>query len=146
VIDVEAVLPHHQYNGTNNDIALVFYNKQQGRNVVPIKINRGEISVNDQNEFTAIGRGNLTSLGNMYSNDLFEVKVPGIDLVTCQNVEAYAGAINSTHVCAGVIDLGGKDSCQGDSGGPLVGTKNNQTVLVGVVNFGLGCGQKGLPG
>lgn len=40
------------------------------------------------------------------------------------------------------VDKVGKDACSGDSGGPL--TYNS--ILVGVVSFGEGCGREGVPG
>ena len=43
-----------------------------------------------------------------------------------------------------------KDSCQGDSGGPLMNiVKENgksKYEWIGVVSFGVGCGQPGYPG
>ena len=43
-----------------------------------------------------------------------------------------------------------KDSCQGDSGGPLMNLIQengvNKYEWIGVVSFGVGCGQKGYPG
>ena len=42
-------------------------------------------------------------------------------------------------VCAGGEE--GKDACQGDSGTPLSYDSNGQHELVGVNNWGVGCGR-----
>lgn len=147
VIDVSAVITHQGYKGTANDIALIFFNEAQaGSAVVPAPINRGQIGLNDNTSLLAIGRGNKTSIGTLYDSILYEVNVPYIDRATCQAVEDYSEAITDFHECAGVVETGGSDSCQGDSGGPLVAMINGKATLVGVTNFGLGCGQKGYPG
>ena len=54
---------------------------------------------------------------------------------------AYGGGITDAMICAG--GEVGIDACQGDSGGPLYDPSTN--ILVGVVSFGLGCGE-GYPG
>lgn len=147
VIEVNAVIPHQDYSGTFNDIALIFYNQEQAKDVVvPATINRGQIDFSVDNQLRAIGRGNLTSIGTLYDNLLYEVDVPFIENSVCEAVEDYKGGVNNTHLCAGMLEIGGKDSCQGDSGGPLVVIKDSAATLVGVTNFGLGCGQKGYPG
>ena len=46
-------------------------------------------------------------------------------------------------ICAGKK---GVDSCHGDSGGPLVCIDNNKPVVVGVVSFGYGCGDRTVTG
>ncbi|HEY7958485.1 MAG TPA: trypsin-like serine protease, partial [Sphingomicrobium sp.] len=54
----------------------------------------------------------------------------------------YRGKVNAAMLCAGAP---GKDSCQGDSGGPLILTYG-EPVLVGVVSWGIGCGNGSNPG
>ncbi len=51
--------------------------------------------------------------------------------------------ITESMICAAAPD---KDSCQGDSGGPLVVRKHGRYYLAGVVSWGWGCANPGLPG
>jgi len=39
-----------------------------------------------------------------------------------------------------------KDSCQGDSGGPVSMVEDGVTTLIGVVSYGIKCGNRGFPG
>ncbi|XP_028164082.1 trypsin, alkaline C-like [Ostrinia furnacalis] len=50
--------------------------------------------------------------------------------------------VTKNMICAGILDLGGRDACQGDSGGPLY----FQNILIGVVSWGNGCARAGFPG
>ncbi|KAJ0401688.1 hypothetical protein P43SY_006138 [Pythium insidiosum] len=52
--------------------------------------------------------------------------------------------IDGSMLCAGGEP--GKDACTGDSGGPLVQTIGDQTLLIGLVSAGFGCGLAGVPG
>ncbi|XP_028164116.1 trypsin, alkaline C-like [Ostrinia furnacalis] len=50
--------------------------------------------------------------------------------------------VTENMICAGVLDVGGRDACQGDSGGPLY----FQNILIGIVSWGHGCANETFPG
>lgn len=52
--------------------------------------------------------------------------------------------LHSGFVCAGGEE--GKDACKGDGGGPMVCESKGKWQLTGVVSWGIGCGQSGVPG
>lgn len=102
---------------------------------------------------TVTGWGTTREGGNP-SQVLQEVSVKYYSQESCKAV--YKSAITDSVMCAGVPE-GGKDACQGDSGGPLViststtsssSSRNPSTtaLLVGVVSWGIGCGEPNLPG
>lgn len=53
-------------------------------------------------------------------------------------------ALHPGFLCAGGEE--GKDACTGDGGGPLVCEANGSWQLVGIVSWGVGCGEKDIPG
>ncbi|XP_041432923.1 serine protease 30 isoform X1 [Xenopus laevis] len=81
-------------------------------------------------------------------NTLQEIQMRIINAEQCRNyynpnkTKIY---ITDQMICAKDIN-GGKDSCQGDSGGPLVCSYEGSFYLVGVVSFGIGCGNMPYPG
>jgi trypsin len=90
-----------------------------------------------------------------YPLHLHKARVPLVSTDVCE--EAYAAieqAITPRMLCAGGSPLAGQgraDSCYGDSGGPLVASEPGAAqpaadVLLGLVDFGNGCGQPGYPG
>ncbi|CAG9561147.1 unnamed protein product [Danaus chrysippus] len=84
-----------------------------------------------------------------YQNILKEVDVPVLPHGQCQQQLrqtrlGYNYELNPGFVCAGGED--GKDACKGDGGGPLVCERSGTWQLVGVVSWGIGCGQAGVPG
>ncbi|KAJ8711580.1 hypothetical protein PYW08_008534 [Mythimna loreyi] len=52
------------------------------------------------------------------------------------------GFVTENMICAGFLDIGGRDACQGDSGGPLY----YGDILIGVVSWGEGCANATYPG
>ncbi|MFF5531897.1 S1 family peptidase [Streptomyces cinerochromogenes] len=89
------------------------------------------------------GWGDTTG-GGTYARRLRAARVRVLPDELC--ARAYPGGPEGTYqagtmLCAGEAG-GGPDGCQGDSGGPLVAKGR----LIGVVSWGSGCGQPGLPG
>ncbi|XP_031625797.1 venom serine protease Bi-VSP [Contarinia nasturtii] len=78
--------------------------------------------------------------GGPSSNVLMEVSIPILNSDDCQN--SFVERIGENVLCAGTKE-GGRDSCQGDSGGPLlVQLPNKRWVTVGIVSYGIRCGEK----
>jgi len=84
-----------------------------------------------------------TASGGQQATKLLEVTVKTLSNQQC--LTSYQGVLNDKMLCAGVA-AGGKDSCQGDSGGPLVTAVSGRYTLIGVVSFGMGCGEAAYPG
>jgi len=76
-------------------------------------------------------------------NKLQKVTVPVVSDATCR-AKYRLNNIADSMICAGDLDVGGKDSCQGDSGGPMIDAETK--ALVGVVSWGIGCGEARHPG
>ena len=85
-----------------------------------------------------------------YSTILKEVTYPVVDSATCQDQlrRTRLGPffeLDDSFICAGGIR--GVDTCKGDGGSPLTcrmqGT--NKWVQAGIVSWGIGCGEEGVP-
>lgn len=84
-----------------------------------------------------------------YQNILKEVDVPIVSHGECQQRLkhtrlGYDFKLHPGFVCAGGEE--GKDACKGDGGGPMVCERGGTWQVVGVVSWGIGCGQNGVPG
>ncbi|KAK2115802.1 hypothetical protein P7K49_006428 [Saguinus oedipus] len=79
-------------------------------------------------------------------NHLRQAQVTLIDTATCNEPQAYNGAITPRMLCAGSLK-GKKDACQGDSGGPLVSSDARDIwYLAGIVSWGDECAKPNKPG
>ncbi|GAA2767727.1 serine protease [Streptomyces paradoxus] len=92
---------------------------------------------------TVYGWGDTSGAG-AYPDGLRGARVRVLPDALCE--KAYPGGVDGTYdaasmLCAGEAE-GGRDACQGDSGGPLVA----EGRLIGLVSWGIGCGQAGNPG
>ncbi|KAL0868679.1 hypothetical protein ABMA27_008130 [Loxostege sticticalis] len=82
--------------------------------------------------------------GGLSSAVLRHVQIYTIDRELCRTRYAPRprSTITENMICAGVLDVGGRDACQGDSGGPLY----YQGILVGIVSWGRSCADPFYPG
>ncbi|CAG0892585.1 unnamed protein product [Cyprideis torosa] len=90
------------------------------------------------------GWGTTKSEGSLAENLLF-APVDMMKHSECVSIMAKKSTIkiDETMICAGGND---KDACQGDSGGPLACDNEGESVLVGIVSWGIGCATPGVPG
>ncbi|RWS06563.1 hypothetical protein B4U79_12276 [Dinothrombium tinctorium] len=84
-----------------------------------------------------------------FQSVLKEVDVPIIQHNECENVlkKTRLGPYYQLHpgfLCAGGEP--GKDACEGDGGSPLVCDAGGIWKIAGLVSWGIGCGQPGVPG
>lgn len=77
--------------------------------------------------------------------------LPYVEHYTCQELlrKTRLGKffkLDDSFICAGGGE--GEDACRGDGGGPLacLDEVSNQYVLTGITAWGIGCGQKDVPG
>jgi trypsin len=90
------------------------------------------------------GWGNISTVANVFPNDLRQVTVPIQSDATC--AASYGiDFFSASMFCAGPL-AGGLDSCQGDSGGPLTVVDGTARVLTGAVSWGNGCALANFPG
>ncbi|CAL4069647.1 unnamed protein product [Meganyctiphanes norvegica] len=81
---------------------------------------------------------------------LKEVSVPVVDHHQCQDTLRTTRLGRSYSLDQGMLCAGGeegKDACKGDGGSPLVCKGNDGAYrLSGLVSWGIGCGDRGIPG
>lgn len=72
---------------------------------------------------------------------LQSVNVTIIDDKECKKI--YETKLTESMFCAGDVITGGYDACIGDSGSPLV---YQESILIGIVSWGIDCGDRNFPG
>ncbi|CAK1545772.1 unnamed protein product [Leptosia nina] len=88
-----------------------------------------------------------TTQGGSTSRILQHVEMYSINTELCrQRYLRLRETITDNMICAGLLDVGGRDACQGDSGGPLYAGGSENRVIVGVVAWGHGCANETYPG
>lgn len=147
LIPVIAIRKHEQYAGTTNDIAILktLQPITFSTDIKPITILEKDYILKDNEQFWVSGWGSQHSKFPTTSPILRYTSVNHIPLEQCKEAYGHKVDIDENMLCAGVAE-GGRDSCQGDSGGPLIASIDNMPRLVGIVSFGLGCGEAKYPG
>ncbi|XP_026732818.1 trypsin, alkaline C-like [Trichoplusia ni] len=152
--DVSQLVIHPQYSSATlrNDVAIVRLASpaQYSNSIQAVSIAGANYNLADNSNVQTIGWGAL-STGGGSPEQLQHVTINVINQKVC--AERYAELktqpgfqnwpdVTEDMLCAGILDVGGKDACQGDSGGPLA----HNGVLVGVVSWGFQCAHATYPG
>ena len=152
---VASVLVHPNFDvqTLNNDIGLIkldvkfVFSGSVNKATLPDQPGDCPVDLPAGTECRVSGYGTVMQIPPVQTACLACVNVPTVERVKCN--EAIKGdsqsnpEVTENMICAGSA---GKDSCQGDSGGPLTCSFNGGVVFMGIVSWGIGCGQKDLPG
>lgn len=97
---------------------------------------------------TGWGKDAFGSIGS-YKSTLKKVDLPILGHDECEKIlqQTRLGPYYQLHhgfLCAGGEPR--KDACEGDGGGPLVCEVNGIWKVAGLVSWGIGCGNPGIPG
>ncbi|KAI5640024.1 trypsin domain-containing protein [Phthorimaea operculella] len=152
VVAVQEIITHADYNTRivrDNDVAVLLLQNELtfSSSIQSAGIPQAGYTVPDDAHVTYIGWG--TTESGAVSTTLREVWVRKVNNEEC--VERYRmleaqnnmpWPVTSSMICAGLLDVGGKDACSGDSGGPLV----YNGAVVGVISWGWNCAEAQYPG
>lgn len=144
IIGVDQIILHPGYEPLQslNDVALLHLAAPSAAPTIPLAQAADAGLYPPGAAVRVIGYG-TTSSGGPASQQLLQVDVPVVSDSDCAT--SYNTLDPVRMLCAGAPsgnpDDPGPDSCQGDSGGPLfAGAGGPNPVQIGVVSFGIGCG------
>ncbi|KAK4871778.1 hypothetical protein RN001_015902 [Aquatica leii] len=143
---VKAISEHKEYDPTTymNDIAIITLDQQTSFDTYVWPICLPPLNKSYVNETVIVAGWGQQNYAGPVSPVLMEVAVPVWDHEKC--VDSFTQRITENNICAAAYE-GGKDSCLGDSGGPLLYKLNNgRWTTIGIVSWGIGCGNKEQPG
>ncbi|XP_039442595.1 trypsin-1-like [Culex pipiens pallens] len=143
-IPFKAVYYHADYNDDTfkNDIAVVRLSSHITFNT---RVQAVQLPAPGDNRQFAGLTGTVSGFGALCSgcegpDVLRYVSNPILTNAECLATYPNPDVIHNSNVCVSVE--GGRDSCQGDSGGPLNVIDGGSSLQVGIVSFGIGCGEE----
>jgi len=142
-VNIRSTIVHPDYEISQFDNDIIIFQLETDVDLPYIQL--GPEYIND-GTFTVIGFGDTDEGPDLaLSNVLLEVELEYIDSDECDDGHGDRNEVKDDMLCAAGED---KDSCIGDSGGPLIkkGINGYNDTLVGVVSWGRGCAEKGVPG
>ncbi|KAK7079822.1 CLIP domain-containing serine protease [Halocaridina rubra] len=154
---VSYIVSHPQYYAGNlqNDVAVIAMHNHvdfgTSPHISPVCLPEKNYNyfVGQRCKSTGWGKDAFGNHGQ-FQTILKEVDLPVVEHHQCeaalrQTRLGYQFSLHEGMMCAGGEE--GKDTCQGDGGGPLVcAGADGRAHLAGLVSWGIGCGQHGLPG
>ncbi|KAK5639467.1 hypothetical protein RI129_011959 [Pyrocoelia pectoralis] len=143
---VKDIIEHKEYDPATylNDIAIITLDQPTIFDTYIWPICLPPINGSYVNETVIIAGWGQQNYSGPTSAVLREVEVPVWEQEKC--VESFTQRITENNLCAAAYE-GGKDSCLGDSGCPLLYKLNNgRWTTIGIVSWGIGCGNKDQPG
>ncbi|KAL9704501.1 hypothetical protein quinque_008019 [Culex quinquefasciatus] len=152
--EVAQVIIHEKYNQLHhNNIALLKLDKpfEADENIQTICLPPPDANFNGHDCFTGAWGKDKFEEGRL-QNILRRVEVPVVPHDKCQGAfrSTRLGpffVLDKSYMCAGGEE--NVDVCTGDGGAPLVcpiASGNDRYFQAGIVAWGIGCGQKGIPG
>lgn len=132
--------------GVRNDIAIVIWQKPLvfGASVQPIVLPKSDYAVPYGKLGLTSGWGFTRRDSARLSERLQAVATPFITNQQCNRTAEYASLLTNDMICTG-FEKGGRGFCKADSGGPLIDNSQKKFVLIGVVNWSIGCADARFP-
>ncbi|KAL2711789.1 transmembrane protease serine 9-like [Vespula squamosa] len=147
IVPIDKTILHENFTSNiihdNNDIALIKLKNvvEYDAYVQPICFPNKDANYTGQ-KVKVTGWGTV-AVNGATSQFLRETNLNVLSLNTCKNTSIGKYLTNSV-ICAYSDNT---DACQGDSGGPIfIERPNGKNEIIGIVSWGLGCANKGVPG
>ncbi|XP_063243344.1 trypsin-1-like [Bacillus rossius redtenbacheri] len=148
IVAVDRLILHESYASDyahdSDDIGLIRLKERLGFDaaVAPVCLSRPDKDYTGRT-CEVVGWG-LTAHDGETSPHLRRAAVTVLDQGLCRDNDAVGGHLRDTVMCAYTP---GADACQGDSGGPLLyEARPGKVEQIGIVSWGIGCAEQGVPG